>query len=586
MKANPTALAGLALVAAALLTLTACNGQRTVAPPDKPDEGAPSEPAVKPTLAVLVVVDQLRGDYPSRWRSLFGEGGFERLATEGAWFQSCYYPYAHTVTAAGHATCATGCSPDVHGVIGNEWFDSARGKEVHCVLTTRYKMVPVPVSGKDDKGASPDFLLAPTIGDALKKATGGKGKIVALTLKDRSAVLPAGKSVDTSDAVYWTDKDGRFVTSTNYRDAVHDWVKAYNASGEADRWLDKQWTKSRDDVDYVKWAGPDDVASEADVYGMGRTFPHPLSLGKGKSKGKRNYYDAMTTSPMGNDWLLGLVLRAIEAEKLGSRPTPDLLTISFSSNDLVGHAFGPDSQEVLDVTLRTDVVLRKLMNCLDEKVGKGKWVLALTADHGVSQVPELAKAKGKDARRFPAGPMLDRAEDHLNKVFGPNEAEALFAGRWIEHLASSSLYLNHRRIETQEVKAADVARELAAWATKQPGIQKAYTREQIEGPMTETDPILQMVKRSYHPRRSGDVTVVLKPYHVLNWDKGGTTHGTPHEYDRHVPLMVIGPGIEPGVRETEQTSPEHAAVILAASLGIAAPEKAAVQVPKGLFRGR
>jgi hypothetical protein len=578
--------AALVLLGAALLALTTCNGRRPAEDAKETDSDEPQPPG-KPTLAVLVVVDQLRGDMPKRWRPLFVEGGFRRLATQGAWYQACHYPYASTVTGAGHATVATGCSPDAHGIIANDWFSAREGK-VYCVSDERYLPVPAPLpdppskasSDKQPKGVSPERLLAPTLGDALKAHTNGKGKVVALSLKDRSAVLPAGRS--SPDAVYWADKDGRFVTSLYYRDSVHGWVRDFNASGAVDRWLGKEWVRSRGDVDYEKWAGPDDVAGEANVHGLGRTFPHPLSLGEGKSKGKRNYYAAVATSPMGNDLLLELVKRAIDAEKLGRRSTPDFLAVSFSSNDLVGHAFGPDSQEVLDVTLRTDVILRDLMSYLDEKVGKGRWVLALTADHGVCPLPEVAK--DKDAKRWPEGVNLAAAEKELDRQF-PAQGGAQGKGKWIESSVSNMLYLSRDRIRARGVAQADVERALAAWLRAQPFVMDAFTRAEIVGRTPLSVPALAEVRRSYREDRSGDVTFVTRPYHIMgkDWAKGGTTHGSPHDYDRHVPLMVIGPGVKRGVREKERVSPELAAVILAKALGMEPPAKAAGGVPRGLF---
>jgi hypothetical protein len=568
--------AGLAFVGA-LLTLTACNGRRPVESSDESSSDKSDRPARKsgkPTLAVLVVVDQLRGDMPIRWRPLFGRGGLARLASDGAWFQDCHYPYAATLTGPGHASCASGCSPDVHGIVANDWHSTKTGKLVNCAKTER--------------GVGPDHLLAPTLGDALKAHTKGKGKVVSLSIKDRSAVLPAGRSAP--DAVYWLDKNGQFVTSACYRDAPHDWVKKFNDSGYVDRWLDREWTKHRGDVDYDKWAGPDDVAGEASPYGMGRTFPHLLSIGKGDKAKKANYYSAVTCSPMGNELLFELVKRAIDAEKLGARDEPDFLSVSFSANDLIGHAFGPDSQEVLDATLRTDEILRLLMSYLDEKVGKGRWVLVLTADHGVCPLPEVTRKKEpkKDARRMLAGLKLAEAEKVLDHLFRAKQKKAESLGKWVEASTNNMLYLNRKRLAARGATEAEVSRVLAAWVAAQPGVAAAYSREQIEGP-EEDDPILRRVKRSYYRERSGDVTYVVEPYclmgDVIKMGAVGTTHGTPYDYDTHVPLMVIGPGIATGVK-SQRVSPEAAAVILAKALGVPAPEKAAVEVPKGVFTGR
>ena len=369
-----------------------------------PCAAAAEKPASPVRLAVLVVFDQMRGDYLQRWDELYGDDGFHRLERDGVWFQNCNYPYAGTVTGAGHASLATGTSGYKHGIIFNDWYDRKEGADVNCATHVRYQRVPAaPIKEPAVKGAkvekprpggTPERMLAPTLADALKAATGGKAKVVSLSMKDRSAALPGGQR---PDACYWFDStDGNFVTSTYYRDAIHPWVADYNSTKPADAWFGKEWTRLRPNLDYEKYSGPDDVVGEDVGYGEGRTFPHPLDGGL-KMPGQK-YYNAVYTSPFGNDILLGLVKRAIDAEKLGKHDVPDLLCVSFSSNDSIGHNWGPDSQEVLDVTLRSDLIVKELLQVLDAKVGKGNYMLALSADHGVCPLPEVAAKQGKDAK--------------------------------------------------------------------------------------------------------------------------------------------------------------------------------------------
>jgi predicted AlkP superfamily pyrophosphatase or phosphodiesterase len=568
MPVGRPALAGLALMLASLVLI-----------PTAP-HASPRRPPLKPRLAVLVVFDQMRGDYLSRWEPLFEKGGFRRLLSEGAWFQDCHYPYAGTWTAAGHATMSTGCLPDTHGIIANEWYDRKAGKEVSCVETDRYTMVPPAADPKKNKGASPHFLLAPTLADVLKEATGGKARVVALSLKDRSAVLPGGRR---PDACYWMDKNGRFVTSTYYRDREHAWVRDLNRSGLTSSWLGKNWQRSRDDVDYVRWAGPDDVPGEGKGYLQGRTFPHPFQ--KGKKGEMANYYNALNTSPVGNEVLLDLARRAIEAEKLGQHETTDFLSISFSSNDLIGHAWGPDSQEVLDVTLVSDRMMRDLMTLLDEKVGKDRWVLALTADHGICPLPEVTRAKGQLAYRVNPKPFREAAEDYLDDLYPPGKAAEKGKGQWIEKHTYHMLYLDRKRIARRGAKQEEVEAALAKWAVQQRAIGAAYTRRQLAGKDDTKDPLLRSARRSFVAERSGDVMLIPAPYCIMvdrELALAGTTHGSPHPYDTHVPLLVHGPGIRPGIRR-DRVSPEQTAVILAEALGLKPPARAKVKVPAGLF---
>jgi predicted AlkP superfamily pyrophosphatase or phosphodiesterase len=373
------------------------------------------------------------------------------------------------------------------------------------------------------------------------------------------------------------DKTGRFVTSTYYRDREHAWVRRFNASGVVDRWLGRTWQRLRPDLDYARWSGPDDVSGEGTGYGQGRTFPHPF-----RQEDRHDYIEAVQTSPMGNTLLLELTRRAIAAEKLGSRDTPDFLSISFSSNDLVGHQWGPDSQEVLDTTLRSDLVIRDLMATLDERVGKGRWVLVLSADHGICPLPEATRSRVRSARRLQPGRLLEEAEDYLDSLYSPGKGEEFGQGQWIERISDQMLYLDRARIARRGLRQEEVETALAKWLITQRGIRAAYTRKQLTGRIDASDSLERQVQRSFYPERSGDVTLVLQPYCLMTTKLTGTTHGSPHSYDTHVPLMVLGPGVRPGARR-QRVSPEQAAVILARALGLKPPAKAAVTVPEGLF---
>lgn len=536
----------------------------------------------RPRLAVMVVFDQLRGDYLERWQQLYAaDGGFQRLECEGAWFQNCHYPYAHTVTAAGHASILTGCSPDKHGIVGNEWFDRESGAEVTSVSAERYEQVPpmAPQKPTADRkmmkiaGASPERLLAESLGDSLKTATANKAKVFGLSMKDRAAILLTGHH---ADGCFWLDDDsGFFCTSTYYRDRLPAWVADFNKSRRADQWFGHDWLRLRSDIDYTRFSGPDDVEGEGKGFAQGRTFPHPLTGGL-KQLGK-NYYRAVYNSPFGNELLLDLAKRAIDAEQLGQRDTPDLLTISFSSNDTVGHTWGPDSHEVLDVTLRSDVIVRDLLNHLDAKVGRGRYVLALTADHGICPLPEVSRARGLDAGRIAFNMLAAEAEAFLCARYSPIGGSA----RWFECATLYPwFYLNRALLRELKLDQAEVTETLARWLDKQTGVRKAYTRAQLDAPRPAGED--ERIWKTQHPR-CGDVTVILKPYWIFNLPfSGGTTHGSLYSYDTHVPLLVHGPGIIPGPRP-EPVTPQAAAAILAKALGVAAPAQSEAPLPPHLW---
>jgi hypothetical protein len=530
----------------------------------------------------LVVFDQLRADYLTRWDSLFRDGGFHRLEKDGAWFQNCHYPYACTVTAAGHASLVTGCSPNKHGIVENDWYERSAGKTVYCVASDHFQRVPPVNPGSKDQqpvaewrgGVSPERLLVPSVGDALKAVTATKARVVSLSLKDRSAVFLGGRR---ADACCWFDSStGQFVTSTYYAERLHPWVAEYNEAHLIERWAGREWIRLRPDLDYARYSGPDDVVGEDKGVRQGRTFPHPFP--GSREKPGILYYEALYNSPFGNEILLELARRAIDAEHLGTRDVADLLCLSFSCNDPIGHCWGPDSQEVMDVTLRSDRIVRDLLAYLDAKVGKGRYILALSADHGVCPLPEVARAQGKDARRVSPSRLAAQVREFMEKRFGKGE-------RWIEAFSFPWIYLNQDALHAHDLKSADVEEALVRWLKEQPDILTAYSRTQLLHGLPKGDAIGESVRRSFYPERCGDVVGVLKPYYLLTSRMTGTSHGTPHAYDTHVPLLVYGPGIPGGIRD-EAVTPQAVAAIFAQALGIPPPAAAEARVPESLYRKR
>ncbi|HEV8061203.1 MAG TPA: alkaline phosphatase family protein [Gemmataceae bacterium] len=546
--------------------------------PAQADDGQP-EPAssAKPKLVVLVVFDQMRADYLARWYDQFGEGGFRRMLEHGAWFDNCNYPYALTLTGPGHASFLTGCSGDRHGIIGNEWYERGTG-EVYCATTSRYENVPSDASGTSRKisgGGSPERLLAPTVGDVLKSSTAGKGRVIAISYKDRAAILPGGH---TPDGAYWVDSGtGRFVTSTYCRETLPDWVRQFNDSRLIDSWFDRPWERLRPDLDYVKLSGPDDVVGEGSGVKQGRTFPHPMN--GGLSKPGRSYYEAVVTSPFGNDLVLAFAKKAIMAEHLGEDEIPDLLSVSFSSNDYIGHSWGPDSQEVMDVTLRSDLIVKQLLEFLDEHVGKGRYLVAMSADHGVCPLPEVAKATHPGAVRVDVAGLISGAEKALDSAFG---AGTQGKARWIESAANISFVLNRNKIAARGLTQDAVEKVLVGWLKKHKDVLTAYTHAELLQPAAPDDPIGQRSRKSFNAQRSADISVVFKPYHLASPYLTGTTHGAPHEYDTHVPLVVYGASVIPG-RRHDAVTPQAITAIFSHALGIKPPAMAEAPLPEKLL---
>lgn len=543
------------------------------------------EPSVK--LAVLIVFDQLRGDMLQRWQPLFRTDGFARLQRDGAWFTHCYYPYGTTTTGPGHASLLTGTCGDVHGIINNNWMEN--GLPVYCAGADRYELVPpLPVFPKDGKGktstkkepkeiGTPERLRSETVADVLKEATHQRAKVFGLSLKDRSAILPTGQR---PDGAYWFY--GVFGTSTYYRDTVHPWVKAFNESRWADRWFGHDWTRLRPDIDYQRWSSPDHSPGEGTGVAQGVAFPHPTTGGS-PTLGLK-YYEALANSPFGNDLLWEFAKTCIRAEQLGNRDVADLLVISFSSNDLIGHTWGPDSQEVLDVTLRSDALMADILDFLDRQVGRDRYLLALTADHGICPLTQRSYAQGllpKDLR-VDATQLQNAVNDHLNTVFPTAQGRDGSAAKWVEAVVLPWFYLNPRVVKASGQSPDIVHAEAAKFLATQEGVARVFTRQQLAGPIAPSDEIAQRMKRSFDPERSGDFAVVLVPY-ALPGKPGstGTTHGAPYNYDRHVPLLVYGPGIRGGIR-TEPTTPQAIASIFAEWLQIRRPQHAEFPIPTTL----
>jgi predicted AlkP superfamily pyrophosphatase or phosphodiesterase len=552
---------------------------------------APSGPEPQVRLAVLVVFDQLRGDYLERWQPLFGPDGFVRLQRDGAWFTNCHYPYATTTTGPGHASVLTGTCPDVHGIVDNNWIEG--GKKVYCAGHPKYQLDPpvpeFPPDPEDKKKpaedppapGTPERLLSETVADVLKRQTEGRAKVFGLSLKDRSAILPSGKR---PNGAFWF-YGGVFGTSTYYTKYTGDlprWVDRFNASKVSNRWFGVDWLRLGPRYLYDASVGPDERPGEGKGTNQGIAFPHPTTGGR-SAIGPR-YYAALANSPFGNELLLEFAKTCVIEEHLGLHDVPDLLVVSFSSNDLIGHTWGPDSHEVMDVTLRSDAVVAELLAFLDRRVGKGRYVLGLTADHGVCPLPEVTSQKWRsegrpdwqEARRVDTTQLRKALDAHLSSQFAPGKPT-----EWVD-VAFPWFHLKAEVLQSRGLPRERVAAEAARFLADQAGVARTLTHAELMGTFPASDEIATRLKRSFHPDRSGDVGVVLKPYCIPGAALStGTTHGAPYDYDTHVPLLVYGPGIRGGARD-EPTTPQALASIFARWLNIPRPKDAAFPIPATL----
>jgi hypothetical protein len=517
---------------------------------------ARTRPPSRPRLVVLISIDQFRADYLTRFRELYlppgtraHPGGFRYLMERGAWYPDCRYEHYRTVTGVGHASLSTGAQPYVHGIVGNSWWDRALRKTLYCVADPAVRPVGAP-PGTDEAIRSPANLLSTTIGDQLEGATRGLARTVSLSFKDRAAVLLAGHRAD--QALWMREATGSWISSTAYcRDGqLPGWAARLNEERQPDRLRVDPWEPQ---------VAPDALARWNPLVG-------PLSFSHRRT-GKT--YAELAASPAGGAITLEAARRAVTAEKLGRDRVPDLLTVNLASNDFVGHKYGPDSPEVLDMSVQTDRQLSEFFNFLARAVpgGLSSVTLALSADHGAADVPETSAAAGVPARRVNAATIRAAAESALDARFGADD--------WIASAENTELYLDPQALARRPELPRERAENVAAAAVRGvPGVLFAVTRNAILTGRLPQTALAGMVSRAFYPPRSGDVVVILAPQHLYGATPGtGTSHGSPFAYDAHVPLVLAGFGVEPG-EYRQPVSPARLAPTLAHILGVARPSAA------------
>lgn len=506
-----------------LLVLAVCAGIEAQAAP------GPARRADRPKLVVGIVIDQFRYDYLTRFREDY-RGGLAVLLNQGAVFTNARFVHFPTVTAIGHATFMTGATPALSGIIGNDWYDRETAKQVTCVSDPATKLL----GGREGAGSSPRRLVVSTVGDELKQASRGQARVIGISLKDRAAILPAGHM---ADGAYWFDaQTGSFVSSTFYFADLPGWVKDFNRSRPADKYLNAEWKPLEPNPLYP-------------------TFAQKLP-----GQAKPAFYAALESSPWGNELVESLAERAIEAEQLGRRGTTDLLTVSFSSNDFVGHEVGPDAPQVRDMALRVDRTIGKLLDFVDRQVGPGNALVVFTGDHGVPPVPEVLEQEKMPGGRLSSRAILDTIQTALAKRYGE--------GKWVVGYSGAAPYLNHDLMLERKLADAEVEHAAAAAVAALPHIFRVYTREDLLAGRFFEDAITRKVVNGFYPSRSSDLFIIEEPYWIQAGH--GTTHGSPFMYDSHVPVIFLGPGIKAG-RYDETIAPNDIAPTLATMLELETP---------------
>lgn len=550
MKKSSRRLGSLSLLCA-LFAGTAAAGLLSAAPP--------------PALVVIISLDQFRADYLERFREHFGPGGFNLFLERGAQFADCHYRHSQTKTAPGHATIATGVHANLHGIIANDWIDRNTFEAVSNVGDSGVKLVGLPPSaaprlpGRDPyQGRSPRNLLAATIGDAFKLARGGRPKVIGVATKDRSAILMAGH---LADAAYF-EIDNRMVSSSYYMNELPAWVRAWNEAGKVDAYFGAVWDRALPAAAYAA-QGPDDAEGEFTGHALGRTLPKTVTGGEARPGPK--FYEDFDNTPFTSEVVVDFARETIVQEQLGRRGVTDILCLGFSASDAIGHVYGPDSHEVMDNAVRMDRLLAGLFAFLDERVGLDQCTIVLTADHGVAPMPEFVRAAGRPlpAARVELRDAVVAAERALDAAFGPLPA----GERWLVN-DDTSLIFYPAALAAKKLALPDVETVARDALLAVPYVQAAYTRSEMERGEIR-DELGRRMWYSFHRERSGDVFFQLKPFHISRRGTG-STHGTPYNYDTHVPLLWYGVGVQPGLR-TERVGVDDIVPTLAHLLGIPAP---------------
>lgn len=500
-----------------------------------------AQPA-KPKLVVFIVVDQMRADYPVRYAGMLTKG-LHRLTTEGAWFKNAAYPYHSTLTCVGHTTIGTGTLPFHHGMINNAWYDRATEKSTTCNADP--DVLEVSYGTSAGAGDSAKWMLMPTLAETMRGQL--KSRVATMSMKARSAVGLAGHA---GDFVTWLGDRGMWETSSAFTPTPVPWFVAFLKGAPLERDADKVWERALPPKQYQY---DDDVETERGVAGWGATFPHPLGRA-----GDVAYIQHWAQSPFADTYLGEMAQAAVDEMKLGTEDRTDFLGVSFSMLDSVGHAFGPRSHEVQDVLVRLDETIGKLLDHLDKTVGRDNYVVALSSDHGVADFPEAVSDGGRQSM----GAVRAAIETTMQAAFGGG-------GPFVAATTGSEVYFKpgvYERLKGNKSALRDTIKAVSGLT----GVMKVLTSDEVSTPEARAskDRVVRAVALSFMPGRNGDIVVVPKENWLLT--AVGTTHGSLHPYDARVPIVLYGPGIEPGVKN-DAVSPADIAPTVASLVGVTLP---------------
>ncbi len=533
------------MISLLVLTFSACGVKKTEITSEKP------------RLVLQITIDQMRGDFPMRYKDRLGEGGFRYLMEKGTHYTNANFQHADTETPVGHAALFTGTYPAYNGIVAGNWFDMDKGRVIYNCEDDRYPMI-----GKEPalgKGRAPTNLLSSTIGDELVIANNSQSRMFSVSIKDRGAILPGGHA---GKAFWYSKSNGSFESSTYYYDEYPDWVKQWNAQKLADNYKDTSWELLHDISSYL-FGEDDDRPFEVDMFGLGTTFPHPV---QGDSK---YFYASLIATPFGDELTADFAKTLIKEEKLGQGAQTDFMAISFSVTDYIGHLYGPSSLEAEDNVLRVDRLLADLFRFIDQQVGLDQTLIILSADHGMSEAPEYMQSLGFEVGRLTSETIIK------GTIKNALEARLGVSGDVIRIYEHPYLYLNEEEIRKTKYSVAEIETAVAEEIIRIPGMIGALTRtDLIKGSFAPTA-VNMKILNNFHLKRSGHVHVIADQFWYFYYEMETTTHiaaihCSPWTYDTYVPLFFAGYGI-PNQQIARPVTPYDIAATIANLLEIKPP---------------
>ncbi|MCX7729187.1 MAG: alkaline phosphatase family protein [Bacteroidia bacterium] len=474
-----------------------------------------------PKLVIGIVVDQMRYDYLIKFQNNFTKGGFLKLMNEGIFLKNVHYNYIPTYTAPGHASIYTGTTPRYHQIIANDWYDKKKKKNIYCVKDeTVY-----PIGTNNDYGKmSPIHLLSSTITDELKLLNKSKSKVISISLKDRSAILPGGHLADA--AYWWDEQTGNFISSSFYMQQLPEWINTFNNQKLPEQYLQKNWTLLLKKEKYLSTL-PDSNQYEKPLSNDSLPkFPYDFSKFL-----KNKKLNVLKYTPYGNSILIDLAKECIINEKLGKSASTDFLCISFSSTDYIGHLYGTEALETEDTYYRLDRDFNNFISFLDKNIGKDNYLIFLTADHAAAINTQYLKDNNFNVHYFNEEKFKHNLKLYLFQKYNDSSI--------VSEVINEQIYLNHDIIQLLKINELELKREIEKFCLQQPEIAEVFLKEDLKKSNIKEYSLYELVANGFSPSKSGDIALVLHPEY-MNYSEKGTTHGSAYNYDTHVPLIFYG----------------------------------------------